>query len=61
MDPPDFEKASSVFEQVGGDCLNSNLMKFSAKGYFLQAVLCTLARGDIVAADVQLNKFKEMD
>lgn len=61
LDPPDFEKAADVFAQVGGDCLNSNLLKFSAKGYFLQAVLCTLARGDIVAADSQLERFKEQD
>jgi alpha-soluble NSF attachment protein len=61
MDPPDFERAAAVFASVGADCLNSNLLKFSAKGYFFNSVICTLARGDIVAADGDLNKFKEQD
>jgi alpha-soluble NSF attachment protein len=61
LDPPDFEKASEVFAAVGAECMNSNLMKFSAKGYFLQAVLCTLARADIVAAEGQLERFREQD
>lgn len=61
LDPPDFDRASIMFAQVGSDCLASNLLKFSAKGYFFNAVICTLARGDIVAAESQLNKFKEQD
>lgn len=61
LDPPDYGKASATFEQVGQDCLSSNLLKFSAKGYFFNAVICTLARGDVVAADMQLSKFREQD
>jgi hypothetical protein len=61
LDPPDYEKAAEVFAQVGSDCMSSNLMKFSAKGYFLQAMLCILARGDIVAAESQFERFKELD
>ena len=61
LDPPDYEKAAETFASVGAECMNSNLMKFSAKGYFLQSVLCTLARGDIVHADSQLERFKEQD
>jgi len=60
-DPPDFERAAAVFASVGADCLNSNLLKFSAKGYFFCSTICTLARGDIVAAEGDLNKFKEQD
>lgn len=61
LDPPDYEKAAEVFASVGRDCMSSNLMKFSAKGYFLQASLCNLARGDIVAAEEQFERFKEQD
>jgi tetratricopeptide (TPR) repeat protein len=60
-DPPDFERAAGMFEQVGSDNLASNLLKFSAKSNFFNAVICTLARGDIVAADTSLNKYKDMD
>lgn len=61
LDPPDFEKAAEVFEAVGAESLSSNLLKFGAKGYFQQAVMCLLARGDIVTAEAALNKFKDMD
>ncbi len=50
-----------MFEQVGSDNLASNLMKFSAKSNFFNAVICVLARKDIVAAESALNKYKEMD
>ena len=60
-DPPDYEKSAAMFEQVGSDNLSSNLLKFSAKGNFFNAVICTLARGDIVAAENSLNKYKDMD
>jgi hypothetical protein len=60
-DPPDYARAAAMFEQVGSDNLSSNLMKFSAKSNFFNAVICVLARKDIVAAESALNKYKEMD
>jgi alpha-soluble NSF attachment protein len=60
-DPPDYERAAQEFEKVGRESLASNLLKFGAKGNFFNATICTLARGDIVAADGSLNRFKEMD
>lgn len=61
LEPPDFRRSAEVFEQVGRDCMSSNLLKFSAKMYFFNAVLCTLARGDAVAAGMQLDTVKDLD
>ena len=60
-DPPDYERAAQEFEKVGRESLASNLLKFGAKGNFFNATICTLARGDIVAAEGSLNRFKDMD
>ena len=60
-DPPDYERAAAEFEKVGRDSLSSNLLKFGAKGNFFNAVICLLARGDIVAGESALGRFKEMD
>jgi hypothetical protein len=61
MDPPDLARAAEVFEHVGTESLSSNLLKFGAKSAFFNAVLCTLARGDVVAGERDLERFKELD
>ena len=61
LDPPDWAQAAETFERVGTESLNSNLLKFGAKSNFFNAVMCTLASGDVVAAERALDKYKELD
>jgi alpha-soluble NSF attachment protein len=61
LETPDFEKAAETFEKVGRESLNSNLLKFNAKGHFFNALLCILAQGDSVAAEQKLGLYKELD
>ena len=61
LDPPDLEKAAETFEKVATESLSSNLLKFGAKSAFFNAALCTLARGDVVAGEQALEKYKELD
>jgi alpha-soluble NSF attachment protein len=61
LDPPDFVRASAIYDDLGRRCLDSNLLKFNAKGYFLQATFCHLASGDAVGASQALNKFENLD
>ena len=35
-----FEKAASLFEEIGKGCLDNNLLKYSAKDYFFKALIC---------------------
>lgn len=61
LDPPDFVRASQMYDDLGRRCLDSNLLKFNAKGYFLQAILCHLASGDGVGAEQAADKYENLD
>jgi len=61
LDPPDFGRASKIYDDLGRRCLSSNLLKFNAKGYFLQAILCHLANGDDVGAEQAGAKYESLD
>lgn len=37
-----YDKAVQIYEQVAASCLESNLLKYSAKDYFFKAALCHL-------------------
>lgn len=53
--------AVQVFERLGTESLDSNLLKFNAKRHFLHAGFCTLARGDLVAMRQALERYSELD
>mmetsp|Transcript_13520 Transcript_13520/g.38968 ORF Transcript_13520/g.38968 Transcript_13520/m.38968 type:complete len:312 (-) Transcript_13520:136-1071(-) len=61
LDPPDYVRAASIYDDLGRRCLDSNLLKFNAKGYFLQAVMCHLASSDAVGAQQALSKYENLD
>jgi alpha-soluble NSF attachment protein len=61
LDPPDFLRAGGIYNDLGRRCLSSNLLKFNAKGYFLQSVLCQLANGDEVGAGQAMSKYENLD
>jgi alpha-soluble NSF attachment protein len=56
-----FQRAAQIFESIGKESLESKLGAFSAKGYFFQALLCTMALGDEVAIEQKLTNFKNSD
>ena len=43
-------EASELFTEIGKLCLEKNISKFHAKGFFFKAILCQLARGDAIGA-----------
>lgn len=61
LEPPDFVRASSIYDELGRRCLDSNLLKFNAKGYFLQAAMSHLASSDAVGAQQALDKYDNLD
>lgn len=60
-DPPDLLTAGQIYNDLGLNCLDSNLLKFNAKGYFLQAILCQLANGDNVGAQNSVQRYQAVD
>lgn len=57
----DLDKALAIFEKLGTDSLDSNLLKFGAKKHFLHAGMCALAKNDTVAANNAIARFAELD
>lgn len=61
LDPPDLIKGAQLYEDLGKNCLESNLLKYNAKAYFTQAILCHLANGDAVASSQALSRYMNTD
>jgi alpha-soluble NSF attachment protein len=57
----DYPKACQLFETVAKASLNSNLMRWSVKDYFLKAGICHLASGDLVATARALQSYRDLD
>lgn len=61
LDPPELLKAYKLYDELGKNSLESNLLKFHAKGFFLQAILCQLANSDAVGAEQSLSTYEGID
>lgn len=59
--PPEWAVAAETYTKCATEALSSVSLKFNAKTYLFNAMLCTLAGGDIVAADRDLARFKDLD
>lgn len=60
-DLPDYLCAAEIYEALGKHCLDSNLLKYNAKGHLLQCALCRLANRDTVGAEQAMARFSSMD
>eukprot|EP00753_Platysulcus_tardus_P015015 PLAT4716.1.p2 GENE.PLAT4716.1~~PLAT4716.1.p2 ORF type:complete len:306 (+),score=151.52 PLAT4716.1:40-957(+) len=56
-----YTDSAELFEEIGASCLEVNLLKFNAKGYFLNAAICLLCTGDTVATRKALDRFESLD
>ncbi|XP_011434594.1 alpha-soluble NSF attachment protein-like [Crassostrea angulata] len=54
-----YEKAISIYEEVGMSCMDNQLLKYSAKDYFFKAALCQLCV-DTLNAEQAIQKYEEM-
>lgn len=56
-----YPKAVEIFEAIARQSLNNNLLKYSVKGLLLNAGLCQLCRGDVVAIANSLERYQDLD
>lgn len=56
-----YPMAVEIYEEIAKQSLNNNLLKYSVKGYLLNAGLCQLCRGDAVAIANALEKYQDLD
>ncbi|KAK6929534.1 hypothetical protein RJ641_005739 [Dillenia turbinata] len=56
-----YPKAIEIFENLARQSLTSNLLKYGVKGHLLNAGICQLCRGDIVAITNSLERYQDLD
>jgi len=57
----DYSRGFDLFQKLGTESLDNNLLKFNAKNHFLHACFCVLAKNDMVAAQNAIDRFLEID
>ncbi|KAG6433723.1 hypothetical protein SASPL_105338 [Salvia splendens] len=53
--------AGEIYEQVAGYALSNNLLKYGARGHLLNAGICQLCKGDIIAINNALERYQASD
>jgi alpha-soluble NSF attachment protein len=56
-----YQKAIEIYEEIAKQSLNNNLLKYGVKGHLLNAGICQLCKGDVVAITNALEKYQDMD
>lgn len=56
-----YPKAIEIFESVAAHSMDNNLLRYSVKGYLLNAGLCHVCGCDIVSITNALEKYQDMD
>ncbi|KAF8393853.1 hypothetical protein HHK36_020051 [Tetracentron sinense] len=56
-----YPKAINIYEEIARKSLNNNLLKYGVKGHLLNAGLCQLCKGDVVAITNSLERYQELD
>lgn len=54
-----YQKAIQIYEEVAGDCIESSLLKYSAKEHYFRAALCHLCV-DLLNAQMAIKKYEEV-
>ncbi|BEI84264.1 hypothetical protein CcaverHIS002_0408680 [Cutaneotrichosporon cavernicola] len=57
----DYQRAVQLYTTVADWSLTSPLTKYSVKEYWLRAIMCSIAMGDLVLAQRNLNEFAHKD
>ena len=55
------DKAAEQFVELGTMCTEKNITKFHAKGFYMKAIFCHLARGDSVGASEGMDEASSRD
>jgi alpha-soluble NSF attachment protein len=56
-----YGEAISIYEDVAKRCVDNNLLKYSAKGYLLNAGICHLCASDVMAFKGALERYEDID
>ncbi|VFQ62670.1 unnamed protein product [Cuscuta campestris] len=57
----EYPRAIEIYEGIARYSVNNNLLKYGVRGHLLNAGICQLCLGDIVAINNALEKYQELD
>lgn len=53
-----YPQAIEIYEEIARHSLNNNLLKYGVRGHLLNAGICQLCKGEIVAITNALEKYQ---
>ena len=53
-----YDRAIQIYEAVAKNSMNNNLLKYSVKGYLLNAGLCQICGKDIIAVQNAIDNYQ---
>jgi len=53
-----YQKAIEIYEAIARQSLNNNLLKYGVRGHLLNAGICQLCKGDVVAITNALERYQ---
>ncbi|XP_020237258.1 alpha-soluble NSF attachment protein 2 [Cajanus cajan] len=56
-----YQKSIDIYEEIARQSLNNNLLKYGVKGHLLNAGICQLCKGDVIAITNALERYQELD
>ncbi|CAL5190201.1 unnamed protein product [Lathyrus oleraceus] len=56
-----YQKSIEIYEGIARQSLNNNLLKYGVKGHLLNAGICELCKGDVVAISNALERYQDLD
>ncbi|WCJ19977.1 Alpha-soluble NSF attachment protein [Euphorbia peplus] len=56
-----YPRAIEIYEEIAKHSLSNNLLKYGVKGHLLNAGICHLCKGDVIAITNALEKYQDMD
>ncbi|CAK9160607.1 unnamed protein product [Ilex paraguariensis] len=56
-----YQPAIEIYEEIARHSLNNNLLKYGVKGHLLNAGICQLCKGDVVAVTNALERYQDLD
>ncbi|XP_019415244.1 PREDICTED: alpha-soluble NSF attachment protein 2-like [Lupinus angustifolius] len=56
-----YQKSIVIYEDIARQSLSNNLLKYGVKGHLLNAGICQLCKGDVIAITNALERYQELD
>ncbi|CAJ1971071.1 unnamed protein product [Sphenostylis stenocarpa] len=56
-----YQRSIEIYEEIARQSLNNNLLKYGVKGHLLNAGICQLCKGDVIAITNALERYQDLD